>query len=1336
MKPDSPRSITGIAPLSREHRGDAFALVLALLILALLVVTIVGSSLMLQVEVRTADNSRQITEARQNALYGLGIALGELQQLAGPDQRVTATATVTYPDKDILTGFYKNRAATAPRKTYLTPSEREQFDSDIKNWWSGKNPRWTGVWDSSLRRDAGVPSTKFGEPKRDQLPHWLVSGNEGKSPAEADYVTPDTALADPASSPDVVWLVGEGSATTNATAADGLEGRVKAPRIAIAKPDTSGQVVTGHYAYWVGDESVKANFSVHDPYANDDLTPSPGYEEGTKGYRNRLQVPQRIGWENLSTFSPFFSGNRSTDLKPNDTKLGKIVTNAQIPLLDQQFQTPAKQNFHQLTAWSRGLLTDTALGGLKKDLSVFLNTGAGLTGSQTVMDPSKYSSSDPRFGANNSGFPSTVTDLPTWSKIKAWNDNSSSGSGSVTVSPEFAPVVSFYRFFLAVTHKNGMVQLHIMPFFTLWNPFDAPLASTTYTLKVRHNFPMWRFGVATQGIADPTDDGTAGFNNSPQDNDGFMQNGYYVHKLAAPAGSWYGDPTKYNTSFSTLWSATQGPVYKFSPFDRKNSAGQCPLWSDTSSTWVSYTFTTGFAAGESKVFSVRVDPGAADGGFQKVDPQQLHNGTQSVLLAQGFDADFPASYYFDIASMVDPAGTGAIIPDATKAVRFYGENSSEKNLSYFSMKLYAGTTLLWLNTYMGYKAPNQWNVSLSGSGADAMDPAKWRSVFEFDQFKAEPKGSWTDTTQRGSPIFPWYMGYFNPFTLSGWQLPESQAVLGDYSRAFAVMNPMAPEQSLSRDLEGGRETAEHNSDNFRTTSLFFVESGIKEWDEDQSGGEDDPNRGFSLITWKKKDTKENLGLSTLPLRSVKRPESEVLALGQLQQVNLSPKAWQPAFAIGNSEASPWVDRAKVAGINSYLVGAASGTYAPFTVRSAQTFPNNASNDFVDMSFLLNESLWDGYFLSSIPQTGALTLNNSAPLPNSRHRFRLDASFTQSDVRSFDNAAAFLENVGAFNVNSTSVDAWKALFAAFRGLKITVDGKSNPADTVPVARNLQPAAGPIGFTSESVTAADIGATATKRDYSKLFSGFRYLTDDMIDRLAKRIVDEVRLRGPFLSLADFVNRRLVAPDGANTAGSAWQEARTKNQNPVPPNFSYTGRIASSYDPLVGLQGINGTLQRALNLSGINGGPNYPTSPVNAPANDRVFYTLSDTSKLGSWNPMEQMSDAAWYLDTEHLTGMAAGEIGQLMSHIPGFVTQADVLGMIGPALTARGDTFLVRTYGDAVNPKNQKVQTRVWLEAIVQRVPEPVKPLGSDKWVPDSQGRLFRIISFRWLAPEEV
>ena len=49
-----------------------------------------------------------------------------------------------------------------------------------------------------------------------------------------------------------------------------------------------------------------------------------------------------------------------------------------------------------------------------------------------------------------------------------------------------------------------------------------------------------------------------------------------------------------------------------------------------------------------------------------------------------------------------------------------------------------------------------------------------------------------------------------------------------------------------------------------------------------------------------------------------------------------------------------------------------------------------------------------------------------------------------------------------------------------------------------------------------------------------------------------------------------------------------------------------------------------------------------------------------------------------------------------------------GLLGPVLTVRSDTFLVRAYGDAVNPLTGAVGSRAWCEAVVQRVPDYVDP----------------------------
>lgn len=116
------------------------------------------------------------------------------------------------------------------------------------------------------------------------------------------------------------------------------------------------------------------------------------------------------------------------------------------------------------------------------------------------------------------------------------------------------------------------------------------------------------------------------------------------------------------------------------------------------------------------------------------------------------------------------------------------------------------------------------------------------------------------------------------------------------------------------------------------------------------------------------------------------------------------------------------------------------------------------------------------------------------------------------------AHVFLD--GAFNVNSTRKQAWMAVLATARNTaKITANGnKSSVTGRTPV--------GASGLVVDSM-AAPAGTAAE----SQQWSGFRAMTDQEIETLAENIVMEVKARGPFLSLADFLNRR---PNGSgNTA-----------------------------------------------------------------------------------------------------------------------------------------------------------------------------------------------------------
>ncbi len=1318
---------------------------------------VLAISSVVHVETRTSAGGRNLLLARQNALLGLDNAIAQLQQYAGKDQAVTFPATTFYPTKNVTnasgplfddaTFGYRAKAATAPRKTFLTPAERTAWDTALKTWWSAnRNPRWTGIADASLRRD-GTASDKFGEPKRDQLPVWLVSGNEQVAfdPATATsypagYLTPDTAIPDPGAGNTSVWLVGEGTATNATASTDGLDGRVKAPSVEIKGADNA---VAGHYAYWVGDESTKANFAVRDPWFSVTSTASADY-------RNRLQVPQHLGWENIAA-----AANNTTNLGTlasfgvDDARLENISTSKEIGLLEAAASSgdiakttamaaALKNNFHSLTAFSRSLLTDTALGGLKKDLSVFLeNGGGGLAG--PIPNRSLYVSDDPRFGGtSNNGFPrvaTATTGLPTWADLKAWHDNDAGTR---------APVLANFQIFVAFTHKNGEIQFHLMPIIAMWNPYDTALPSATYTLKIRHNFTLWKMGFAVENSAyvDPMPDDT-----NAADTDGRKAGNYFVSPLVA--SGWYAGATKYSVNFknatdsaNNLWrNGFNEPDYRWAPFDLGSSPLPAPT--NPNATWVSYTFTSGFGAGEVRVFTV--------GTSQQVDAGQLHSGAQSIALVNDFEPDFPASAYFPIATGLQKQP--GVAPASTDVVRWFAAKDlispSDLTLRSFPMNLERGGMTLWEYSYTG--APGYWFKSENWSSNPDPDPnlpgdpSTWKRVYHLDDWIDVAKGT-QDTRRRESPIMGMVNARISPFLIkSGTALYSGgnyqQGGLGNYHRVFAHSNLSARSLGLMDDLDYARaDRGNNNADGFATRQVFDShpnQPGTEvRWDYDQVAG----NLGYTLLGWQSRDdTLKTSGLANVPLRQA-RAAFNVLSLGQFQQANLSPYYWQPAFAMGNSEASPYVDRNRAAGLQSYQVRNALGTASMLVLGSVpantpRTFPNDASNRFLDMSFTLNEGLWDRYFISSIPQNGALATDNTQPLPNSRHRFV--NSPAAGDVRNFDTAAAHLENVGALNVNTTSEDTWKSLLTAFRDLAIVAkSGDSNPDDTVPVSRNLEPLEGPVNFLMPDGTTvkADYGAVSGAsgdRDYSKLFFGFRYLTDAQIASLAARIVDEVRLRGPFYSLADFVNRRLVSPDAT---GGHWLTARTSNLNPGG-NFNTTHHINAAYDPIKGMAGLNGALQRAINVSGINGGVNYPLASAQY---DRAYAVDLDPASNSEWR-MQQYSEAAGYLDSEHLAGVPAGESGQLLSHAPGFVTQADILAMIGPALTPRGDTFLVRSYGD-VTDKSGKVIAKAWLEAVVQRTVDPVTPAGTtgaDKFHPaDNFGRKFKVVSLRWLKPEEV
>ena len=244
-----------------------------------------------------------------------------------------------------------------------------------------------------------------------------------------------------------------------------------------------------------------------------------------------------------------------------------------------------------------------------------------------------------------------------------------------------------------------------------------------------------------------------------------------------------------------------------------------------------------------------------------------------------------------------------------------------------------------------------------------------------------------------------------------------------------------------------------------------------------------------------------------------------------------PMLPQIAHAIGNSTASPMLASDKT-----------EGTLA-------------GGRPLADHSYLANQALWDDWFLSGITPQSVATFsksrsqkivateffNNTTKLPVSNYICDLHGndpakiistyfSGTTPSAAATDFIASLIRVDGMFNVNSTSVEAWKCLLGGRKERPVVVRDttgkesiKTGSSDT-PVAGLLSP---------QDLIAPGSGNVDPQQ--AEQWVGRRTLSDIEIDTLARGIVKEVRKRGPFLSLADFINRRVGTDTDLARAGA---------------------------------------------------------------------------------------------------------------------------------------------------------------------------------------------------------
>lgn len=439
---------------------------------------------------------------------------------------------------------------------------------------------------------------------------------------------------------------------------------------------------------------------------------------------------------------------------------------------------------------------------------------------------------------------------------------------------------------------------------------------------------------------------------------------------------------------------------------------------------------------------------------------------------------------------------------------------------------------------------------------------------------------------------------------------------------------------------------------------------------------------------------------------------QLASLAQFQHADLTNDAvslsvgHQPGNAFGNSYATPFVKRDLVSqGRCDYLlIGRPDRSGAIETTRT-----------YFDITHILNSCLWDRYFFSTIPTGGTIPENPT---------LTVSTAAPAADLHDPLKAAAGLMVEGAFNINSTDKNAWKVFLASGRHFKHPADTTTHKEATFP--RSL-----------EQPTAHTLPATGRENDS---YSGYRRLSDAELDALATEIVKQVRRRGPFVSLSHFVNRALVdiGKDPELSRSGALQLALDESGVNISLDGSRKGlkNIDPSFERVTLAQKEG---QPRADFDGGDRGGRPPSYTGNLD-NVQDWATTSTDNNFGAVAGI--VADRGMLKNGTGSPTDLEREQGYRSTGIPGWVTQADVLQVIGPSISARSDTFRIRTMGQARDAAGKVVAT-AYCEAIVQRTAAFVDPSDpahtpTDMLNPTNQrfGRKFEIVSFRWLSPNEI
>jgi type II secretory pathway pseudopilin PulG len=1044
---------------SKRVSGSGFALVACLVLMTLILIMAIGLASLATIELRRSARANQSALAMANARLALMQAIGQLQKTLGPDQRVSANAEI------------------------LTEKTRQ--------------PHWTGAWRST--RDDG--SSFY---QRDDLTGSLSDSRWPKQdpPAERVIEWLVSGTGDPlaGAGPDPVILAHENEDTT-----------VAVPKIDLIRHDGT---VAGHQAWWTGDLGVRANLGTRDPRANQKVNANSA---------------DKSAWLRLLTSQAADPSMMDGGVPITDDQIRRLASTGTVALSAVGKSWPRKHAF-DFTVDTLGVLADVSQGGLKRDLTAFfagtgnvaawknlpgLSADDPLAGELPLADnkSSRYRVAGPRFGLlrdwarlaapfSGKNVASRLTDLDAAAgKLSEANALANeqpvklAGNLHAGLQPILVEATDFSHMstFKVPDKTPTLYQLrfHHYPRVVLWNPYNVELEAERSMVMIQGNGrqEMWT------------------------DNETLDAQGQVISQSQSQWLSFEGGR-------STSFSSSGGGIF--------NSEGYNDPYIGA------YYFAipkTTFAPGECLVFSparaAEYDclspyrPGAYNLNANELSCQVAPDPARNYYIS-GTDIGggipfMPIQYWYAPTPAWSVNGRNGVEnqSDDTRAVLKHIGDASTISFEDFD----AAPQLAVVSASLQYGAGREPRISWNS--------AEKMPVELLDQLTPKPTVLPNVRTREGVRL-RWfnehYSNLINAGPLTGTAHFED-SLLGNWNprAAFVIRSPW---ENIAGTLPQSGTAGGPWFFGAYTRDLYDQAVG---WDEQTPVISDGRCHGNPFGPPQE-------GTARYVLFDVPRAETGVISLGQLQHAKISELVWQPSYAIGNSLADPRLgsggnkglhrsaalaDDSAAAGLGGFhesLLGWSSDAQRSngndvwaATARAILGETPNTDNLIYDLSFEANHALWDRFYLSSgSAEAKARFVQDPAthPLPNGRMRLAPAANPATALARltDFHQSAAQLMVDGAFNVNSTRVEAWKALL-----------GSTRPAGyasgtNVAFPRVLDPP-----------EAAWINGDPTTSP--RVWAGYRELTPEEIHRLAQAITAEVKLRGPFLSLADFVNRRLA-------------------------------------------------------------------------------------------------------------------------------------------------------------------------------------------------------------------